>query len=135
MISIVESFALFSAAQGPQDANSAAQEVPEEVDLNVKLLVGRFETPHRPVKKMDRPRGWSESSLHTSSLPRPNNSVPQRRSLAAKPPVPNDPLIPMAQSPRPAVKERKLYGKTHPLDRLTAGARQQKLAQPVFGTM
>lgn len=126
---------MFSAAQGPQDANSAAQEVPEEVDLNVKLLVGRFETPHRPVKKMDRPRGWSESSLHTSSLPRPNNSVPQRRSLAAKPPVPNDPLIPMAQSPRPAVKERKLYGKTHPLDRLTAGARQQKLAQPVFGTM
>ncbi|XP_057381526.1 uncharacterized protein LOC130704062 [Daphnia carinata] len=126
----------YPSAQGPQDANNAAQEVPEEVDLNVKLLVGRFETPHRPVKKMERPRGWSESSLNTPSHPRPN-IVPQRRSLAAKPPVPNDPFIPMAQLPRPAVKERKLYqGKTHPLDRLTAGARQQKLvAQPVFGTM
>lgn len=129
---VIISFLL--AVQGPQDWNSAAQAAAEEVDLNVKLLVGLFETPHRPVKKMDRPRGWSESSLHTPSY-KPSNNVPQRRSLAAKPPVPNDPFIPMAQSPRPAVKERKLYGKTHPLDRLTAGARQQKLAQPVFGTM
>ena len=120
-------------AQSPQDWNSAAQAASEEVDLNVKLLVGLFETPHRPVK-MERPRGWSESSLHSQSHPRPS-IVPQRRSMAAKPPVPNDHFIPMAQLPRPAVKERKLYqGKTHPLDRLTAGARQQKLAQPVFGT-
>lgn len=124
---------MISTAEGHQDWNSAAQAAAEEVDLNVKLLVGLFETPHRPVK-MERPRGWSESSLHTPSHPRPIQ-IPQRRSLAAKPPVPNDSFIPLAQLPRPAVKERKLYGKTHPLDRLTAGARQQKLAQPVFGTM
>ena len=111
------------------NAQAAAE---EEVDLNVKLLVGMFETPHRPIK-MERPRGWSESSINTTTRLNPA----QRRSLAAKPPVPNDSFIPMAQLPRPAVvvKERKFYGKTHPLDRLTAGARQQKLAQPVFGTM
>ena len=129
-------FFSFCIAQSTQDWTSAAQAAIEEVDLNVKVLVGRFETPARPVK-IDRPRGWSESSLARPPHVLPPPLTP-RHWLSSKPPVPNsDSYVQLAQLPRPAVKERKLYhGKTHPLDRLTAGARQQqKLAQPVFGTM
>lgn len=98
-----------------QDWNQAAQDAADQVDLNVKLLVGLFETPMR----LERPRGWSESSL--SGTTRSKQS--QRRSLACggvgKPPTIPDGL-----------KERK-----QPIT--TNNRHHPKLAQqqPVYGTM
>lgn len=124
------------------DWSQAAQDAADQVDLNVKLLVDMFETPstgqnhpHQPGR--ERPRGWSESSLPGSSIrhPRPSSSssssghTAQRRSLMAKPPVPEPPDL--------SGPSRKVpYGKMqHPLDRLPSTARQKVAQQPVFGTM
>ncbi len=100
-----------------QDWNQAAQDAADQVDLNVKLLVGLFETPMR----LERPRGWSESSL--SGTTRSKQS--QRRSLACggvgKPPtIPDGP-----------VKERKQPITTN-INRHHPKLAQQ---QPVYGTM
>jgi len=125
------------------------------VDLNVKLLVGMFETPPRshapltaPLRQGGerRPRGWSESGVHPRLAGQPQL---QRRCQS--------PIVIGSLSPSPSTtppirhfhpqqqqqqqQQRKLYGKTHPLDRLVLGSsssrqQQQKLAQqPVFGTM
>ena len=103
----------------------------EEVDLNVKVLVGLFETTCPSRIRSSRDRGWSESQLRMNvAQPPPLQQQQQRlcsssRSLASKPPVPcADPGLPRLS--------RKLYGKTHPLDRLTP---RQRHAHPVFGTM
>lgn len=133
-----------------EDWNRAAQAAAEEVDLNVKLLVGMFETPprsHAPTATHRlggerRPRGWSESGVHPRLTGQPQL---QRRCQS--------PIVIGSLSPSPSTtppihfhpqqqqqQHRKLYGKTHPPDRLVLSGssrqQQQKLAQqPVFGTM
>lgn len=97
--------------------------------MNVKKIVGFFETPSRPLRTF----GTGAERSVRSSTPRLGQYVHRRHAPAARrPPVPEV----TGQPARSSVigKERKLYGKTHPLDRLTAGARQ-KLAQPIYGTM
>lgn len=91
--------------------------------MNVKKIVGLFEAPSRTFK--------ASSSVKTNP-PRLGQYVHRRTVPSSRrPPVPEG----AASLQRPSLgKERKLYGKTHPLDRLTPGGRQ-KLAQPIFGTM
>jgi len=121
-------------AGSASDWDAVSQAAIEEVDLNVKVLVGLFETtcPSRSRSRSSRDRGWSESQLKMN-VAQPQQPQQQRlcssvRSLASKPPVP---CVPCVDPGLPRLS-RKLYGKTHPLDRLTP---RQRHAHPVFGTM
>ena len=132
------------------DWNRAAQAAADEVDLNVKLLVGMFETPSSSSvsrRAMERPRGWSESSMSGSPhhrRPSSSASFPsssghsttahhhQRRSLTSKPPVPDPPA---ASSSDPSLRKFAFGKPQHPMDRLPSTARQKLAQQPVFGTM